>query len=72
MAEVNNSDFVITVVSPSDFSIGIDTTGYDAYGSEGIACYLNCKRTHKDCVTHSNIINYGGFIGMIQGGVTIA
>ena len=36
MKEVNNRLFTIAVTSPTEFTIGVDTSGYTAYGSGGV------------------------------------
>jgi hypothetical protein len=35
MTELNNRQFVITVTGPTSFTLGIDTSGYDAYTAGG-------------------------------------
>lgn len=42
MVEVNDNNFIITYISPTSFSIGVDSTGYTAYASAGVSS-LECK-----------------------------
>lgn len=37
MTQVNDQAYVITVVDPDTFTLGVDTTGYSAYTSGGVA-----------------------------------
>jgi hypothetical protein len=35
MSELNNRQFVVTVTGPTTFTLGVDTSGYDAYAAGG-------------------------------------
>ena len=36
MTEINNIDLTVTVISATEFSVGVDSTGYGAYVSGGV------------------------------------
>ena len=73
MEELNGETFTITVLTADTFSIGYDTSdsGGGVYISGGEVGYYECDRTVKACVAHENVERFGGYHGMVAGGVTI-
>lgn len=72
MTELNGNTYTITVVDSDNFTIGVDTSGYAAYVSDGVAGYHLCDRTIKDCDEHENLGRFGGFCGLRPGGYYVA
>jgi hypothetical protein len=48
MTQINGQTLSVTVLTANTFSIGIDTTGYGAYTSGGIAQYLTSRISGQD------------------------
>jgi len=71
--ELNGNHYSIHVQDSNTFTLD-DTDGADfsAYTSGGIVGYYECSRTLSDCVARGQDIRFGGFWGLIPGGVQIA
>lgn len=53
MTQVNNTTYTITSLTPNTFSIGVDTSGYSAYTSGGIA---EGAGTVKNCTSNATVV----------------
>jgi hypothetical protein len=53
MTEVNNTTYTITSLSANTFSIGVDTSGYSAYTSGGVA---QGAGTVKNCTSNATVV----------------
>lgn len=71
MPEVNDIVYTIISLTNNTFHISIDTSGYDAYSSGGLAGYAFCDKSIRNCVIRANTPRFGGHIGMKAGGLRL-
>jgi hypothetical protein len=72
IAGLNGNYYTVTKIDDNHFSFEGIGGIYGVYESGGTVGFYDCERDYRACAKRENLSRYGGFFGLLTGGVKIA